>query len=69
MQARSVDLEATSCLMSLAANLSVEPEGSPHAEESFLERGILRNKKTFKAVFDRIYEKVRVHKLFWLLKL
>ena len=34
-------------------------EGSSRSHmETFLERGILRNKKTFSAVFDRIYLKV-----------
>ena len=46
--------------MSLTANLELEPKGSPHVDETYLEKGILRNKRTFKAVFERIYEKVRV---------
>ena len=34
-------------------------EGSSRSHmETFLERGILRNKKTFSAVFDRIFLKV-----------
>ena len=32
-------------------------KGSSHME-TFLERGILRNKRTFSAVFDRIFVKV-----------